>query len=33
MIVETLMSGTKGEKDHIFYKEVNASIEGYVIDY
>ena len=33
MMVETLMSGTQGEKVHIVYKEVKAAIVGYVIDY
>ena len=33
MIVVTLMSGTQGEKVHIFYKEGKAAIDGYVINY
>ena len=33
MIVETLMSGTQGEKAHIVYKEGKATTVGYVIDY
>ena len=33
MIVETLISGTQGEKAHIVYKEDKAAICGYVIGY
>ena len=30
MIVETLMSGTQGDKAHIVYKEGKVAIDGYV---
>ena len=33
MIVETLMSGTQGDKVQFFYKEGKAAIDGHVIDY
>ena len=32
-MVETLMSGTQGEKAQIFYKEGKADIVGSIIDY
>ena len=33
MIVETLMSGTQGEKAHIVYKEENGNHMGLCYDY
>ena len=33
MMVQTLMSGTQGEKSHSVYKEGKAAIVIYVIDY
>ena len=33
MMVETLMSGTQGEKSQIFYKEEDGSHMGLAYDY
>ena len=33
MMVETLMSGTQGEKAHIFYKEKDGNHMGLADDY